>query len=362
MIFTGDPAEVYRAIGVKQVINASGTTTMYGGSRLRPEAMEVMNKAASVLVNLDELNREAGKIIARMLNAEAAVVCSGSAGGLVLQAAACIAGKDPARMVRLPDTTGMKDEIIIHTAQRFGYDQMYRVAGAKLVNVGDGRRCNTWQLEAGFTERTAAVAYLFSPFTSRRVLPLKTVCEIAHSHNVPVIVDAASMLPPRENLFKFIPEGADMVIYSGGKGIRGPQGTGILVGRADLIGNPKYRDVNTRWQYVDEVDKIIEDWTSQMGAFEAFHLLAEAGVPAGVTLNSTQMANDPHYLQSGILIDLDHPHRGHYRTFGCVQRLSDSVPYYENAPLLGQHNSEIYARYLGYTHYDLNKLKTEGVI
>ncbi|MFH0847676.1 MAG: CoA transferase, partial [Chloroflexota bacterium] len=136
----------------------------------------------------------------------------------------------------------------------------------------------------------------------------------------------------------------------------------IAIGRADLIGNPKFKDPNTRWQNVAEVDKIIEDWTSKLNPYEAFHILAQAGVPAGVTQNCVQMVNDPHFSQSGIIQEFDHPHRGPYKQFGCVQRLSDSEPIYFNAPLLGQHNSEIYGRYLGYTHYDLNKLKTEGVI
>jgi L-seryl-tRNA(Ser) seleniumtransferase len=103
------------------------------------------------------------------------------------------------------------------------------------VEIGDGRRCAPWQLEAAFSARTVAVAYLFSPFVSRRAIPFPQVCEIAKAHGVAVIVDAASFAPPRANLRRFIAEGADMVVYSGGKAIRGPQGTGILCGRADLV-------------------------------------------------------------------------------------------------------------------------------
>ena len=235
MTGSDDPADVYRAIGVSPVINAFGSNTRYGGSKLRPEVMEAMNKAATVMVEIDELNRQAGKIIAEITGAEAGFVSSGAAGGLVLQAAGCIAGSDPAKMSQLPDTDGLRNEIIIHNSHRFPYDQAYRAAGAKLVGIGDGRRCAPWQLEAALTERTAAVAYLFSPFVSRRALPLEQVCEIAHAREVPVIVDAASMLPPRSNLRKFIQQGADMVVYSGGKAVRGPQGTGVLCGRAELI-------------------------------------------------------------------------------------------------------------------------------
>ena len=227
--------QMYGSLGVRRIINASGTTTMWGGSKLRPEVAEVMQKTSNVMVNLGDLNKAAGKVLAEICGAEAGLVVSGSGGGLTMQAAAVIAGSDPANMVRLPDATGMKNEIIIHRSHRFGYDQLYRAAGAKFVEIGDGRRCYPWQLEAAFTENTAAVAYLFAQFVSRRAIPLSKVCEIAHARGVPVIVDAASTLPPRDNLRRFIREGADMVILSGGKGVRGPQGTGILVGRADLI-------------------------------------------------------------------------------------------------------------------------------
>ena len=230
-----DAASVYRALGVKPVITASGTTTAYGGSKLRPEVMEVMNSASTVMVELDELNRAAGKVIAEVTGAEAGFVASGAAGGLVLQAAAVVAGSDPIKMSQLPNTEGMKNEIIIHRSHRFAYDQCYRSVGARFVEIGDGRRCQPWQLEAAFSDRTAAVAYLFAPFVSRRALPLEQVAEMAHARDVPVIVDAASFLPPRANLRRIIAEGADMVIYSGGKAVRGPQGTGILCGRADLI-------------------------------------------------------------------------------------------------------------------------------
>lgn len=235
MEWSGDPEGIYGALGVKRIITASGSTTAYGGSKIRPEILDAMNKAAGMMVNIDELNRAASRIIADATGAEAGFVSSGAAGGLVLQAAAVIAGSDPAKMSRLPDTGGMKNEIIIHKSHRFPYDQCYESVGAKFVEIGDGRRCQPWQLEAAFTENTAAVAYLFSPFITRRAIPFPQVCEIAHARGVPVIVDAASMTPPRSNLRRFTAEGADMVIYSGGKAVRGPQGTGILCGRADLI-------------------------------------------------------------------------------------------------------------------------------
>lgn len=227
---------IYQRLGVRPIIHASGTTTRYGGSLLRPEALEAMREASLALVNIDELNEAAGAAIARMLGAEAALVTAGASAGLVLQAAACIAGDDPARIARLPDSRGMRHEIVIQRAHRFAYDQAYRVAGGVLVEIGLARRTQPFELESAIGDRTAAVAYLVSPFTSPPgVLPLEQVVAIARPRGVPVIVDAASMLPPRENLTKFLRLGADLVSFSGGKGIRGPQSTGILAGRRDLV-------------------------------------------------------------------------------------------------------------------------------
>jgi D-glucosaminate-6-phosphate ammonia-lyase len=231
-----DEPRIYRRLGVRRVIHASGTTTRYGGSILRPEVLDTMREASQTLVNLDELNEAAGAAIAKLLGAEAAFVTAGASAGLVLQAAACIAGDDPAKITRLPDTRGMRNEIVIQRAHRFAYDQSYRVPGGVLVEIGLARRTQAFELEEAITERTAAVAYLISPFTSPPgVLPLEQVIAIAHRRGVPVIVDAASMLPPRANLTKFLRLGADLVSFSGGKGIRGPQSTGFLLGRRDLV-------------------------------------------------------------------------------------------------------------------------------
>jgi L-seryl-tRNA(Ser) seleniumtransferase len=227
---------IYRRLGVKRIIHGSGTTTRYGGSILRPEALEAMREASQTLVNIDELNAAAGAAIAKLLGAEAAFVTAGASSGLILQSAACIAGDDLARIVRLPDTSGMRSEIVIQRAHRFAYDQAYRIPGGVLVEIGLARRTQPFELEAAIGDRTAAVAFLVSPFTSPPgTLTIEQVVEIAHRKGVPVIVDAASMLPPRDNLTKFLRLGADLVSFSGGKGIRGPQSTGILAGRRDLI-------------------------------------------------------------------------------------------------------------------------------
>ena len=227
---------VYRKLGIRPVIHGSGTTTRYGGSLMRPEVIEAMREASQVLVNIDELNAAAGAAIAKMLGAEAALVTAGSAAGLVLQAAACITGDDPARIAQLPDVTGLRHEFVIQRAHRFSYDQCFRVPGGVLVEIGLGRRTTTHELESAIGPRTAGVIHLISPFTNPPgLLAFEDVIRIAHARGVPVLVDVASMVPPRENLFRYHREGADLVIVSGGKGIRGPQSTGILAGRRDLI-------------------------------------------------------------------------------------------------------------------------------
>ena len=136
-IFPLDALQAYQRLGVDPIINAAGSVTKYGGTRTRPEVLEIMAGAARIMVNVDELNRKAGEEIARLTGAEAGFVCSGAAGGLVLQAAACIAGQDPVKMRQLPDTTGMKNEIIIQNMHRFPYEQAYRAGGRQ---AGGDRR------------------------------------------------------------------------------------------------------------------------------------------------------------------------------------------------------------------------------
>ena len=266
----GEGANIYRSLGVTPVITASGATTMYGGSKLRPEVLDAMEKTSATMVNMDELNVEAGKALAEITGAEAGLVTSGSAGGLVLQAAAVMAGNDPAKMIRLPKSDGLKNEIIMHRSQRFPYDQCYTATGATIVDIGDGRRCHPWELEAAINENTAAIAYLFSGFISRRAIPFEQVVEIAHAHDLPVIVDAASYLPPRANLTRFIEAGADMVQFSGGKAVRGPQGTGILVGRADLI-EAAYANASPH-QFIGRGMKVAKE--EIVGLIEALHIFA----------------------------------------------------------------------------------------
>jgi L-seryl-tRNA(Ser) seleniumtransferase len=242
---------VYDELGVRTVINASGSLTRLGGTRMEPEVLEAMAEAAASFVRIDELQARAGEIIAEVTGAEAGYVVTGAAAGLALGTAACVAGLDVAKMDQLPDTTSMKNEVVVQRGHRNAYDHALRMAGIKFVEVGylaypGAGGTYGWQIDAAINERTAAVAcpIIDTPGT----VPLAEVAEIAHARGVPVIVDAAATLPPRSNLRRFIGEGADLVTYSGGKAIRGPQASGILAGRADLIASVtlQHQDMDVR--------------------------------------------------------------------------------------------------------------------
>lgn len=242
---------VYEELGVRTVINASGTLTRLGGSRMAPEVLAAMVEAAASFVHIDELQQQAGKVIAEVTGAEAGYVAAGAAAGLTLGTVACVAGLDVGKMDRLPDTTGMKSEVVVQRGHRNAYDHAIRAAGVKFVEVGylgypGAGGTFGWQIDEAITERTAAVACPI--FDTPGTVTLPEVCEIAHAKGVPVIVDAAAELPPRANLRRFIAEGADLVTFSGGKAIGGPQASGLLAGRADLIASValQHQDMDVR--------------------------------------------------------------------------------------------------------------------
>jgi L-seryl-tRNA(Ser) seleniumtransferase len=227
--------DIYTRLGVKPIINARGTHTRLGGTLIRAEVLEAMREAARAYVVLDELQDKASEVIARATGADAGTVVGGAEAGLLIGTAAILAGTDPARIAQLPVTDGMKNEAIMHRAHRNGYDQGVRAAGARIVDIGYGNSTLAYQLESAINERTALVVYLMSSWASPGALSLKQTCEIAHEKDLPVLVDAAAMLPPANSLRQFITDGADLVTFSGGKGLMGPQSSGILAGRADLI-------------------------------------------------------------------------------------------------------------------------------
>ena len=224
----------FERLGLRPAINGYSWVSFVGGSIMAPEVLQAMTDAAPCFLDMHELNQKAGEVVARHTGAEAGLVTASACAGMQLQAAACMTGADPARIARLPDTAGMRNQVLIPSTHLIEYAQSYRTAGARLVQWGTPRAAKPWELEEAICGETAALAYIMRSWRHGD-LPLSAAVEIAHSRQVPVVVDASGMVPPPENLTRFIAAGADMVTYSGGKGLEGPQSTGILCGRADLI-------------------------------------------------------------------------------------------------------------------------------
>jgi len=226
--------EVYAKLGVKPIINAQSWITMLGGSLMRPEVLRAMDEAATAFVDLADLTRAGGQVVTRATGAEAGLVVAGASAGNVLMAAAALTGTDRAKVDQLPDTTGMADELLMFKGGRNSYDKSFITAGAKILEFGSMGGAQTYHLEAAINENTAALAWVIAPFQSYP-FPLEEAIEIAHAHNIPVLVDAAAEVPPIDNLTRFTKIGADMVTFSGGKGIGGPQNAGLLAGNKELI-------------------------------------------------------------------------------------------------------------------------------
>src|SRR5439155_18294473 len=260
-----------RAVPVQRVISAAGFVTSLGGGALPEAVRAAIAEATARTWRPDDLQEWAGAVIADATGAEAGWVTAGAAAGLTLSAAACIARLEPSAIDALPDTGARPAEIIVQRGHRNAYDRAFRTAGARVVEVGypwiEGvGRTYEWQLEAAFSERTAAVGHL--ALADADGVPLRRVCELAAAHDVPVIVDAAAELPPSSNLQRFVDEGAALVAYSGGKAIRGPQGAGLLAGRRDLI-------ASVRLQTLDlDVDAVA--WFAREGAEPPHHGLGRS--------------------------------------------------------------------------------------
>jgi uncharacterized pyridoxal phosphate-dependent enzyme len=223
--------DIYSELGVEKIINASGTVTTLGGSLMLPAVVEAMSSAARNFVDIVALRRAAGRRIAGLVGVEAAHVTAGAAAGITVMAAACMAGSDPARIDQLPDTTDMKHRFVVQRTHRNGFDRALLLAGGSFLTIEP----DADELREALTGDIAGVFYTQAWFCDGPSLDLPQVCRIAHAAGVPVIVDAAAKVPPRENLRRFVEEGADLVVFSGGKMLRGPQASGVVVGRTVLV-------------------------------------------------------------------------------------------------------------------------------
>ncbi len=309
-------SNVYERLGVATIINAKGTATRVSGAPMPPEIAVAMQEATQHCVDMAQLQGRASEIIAEATGAEAGMVTAGASAGLLLGTAACLAGLDPARMNRLPDTTGMRDEAVVVRSQRNFYDHAVRAAGARLVEVGLADRfsgagvrdAEAWEIDDAIGERTACVFYVAQP-SSRP--SLAAVAEVAHAKGVPVLVDAASQLPPKQNLGRFLEEGADLVSISGGKAILGPQGSGLLCGRRDLVASALLQNLDQ--------DLFFGQWRPPHALFASLNLrgLPQHGIGRSCKVGKEQIVALLIALELFVGEDIEKRNRR------CVARLED---------------------------------------
>lgn len=239
--------DIYKELGVKTLINCAGTYTIIGGSKMSENTLEAMNQAARYHVVIKDLQQKIYVELAKMTHNEAARVTAGAMAGVYITIATCISKKfnKPLRYISKEDIS--KCEVIIHRAHRNPYDRGLETLGVKLVELGYPNNINPVTEEEfgyAFSEHTVAVLYLPScngGWVPPGALDLGSVIKISQKHDVPVVVDAAAQLPPKSNFWNFTEAGASAVCFSGGKDIRGPQTTGLVLGKKSLL---DYFDAN----------------------------------------------------------------------------------------------------------------------
>jgi L-seryl-tRNA(Ser) seleniumtransferase len=221
--------DYFKELGVRPFINAAGTYTDMTASLMPPEVMDAINYASKNFVFLNDLHDKVGARIAELVKAEAAMVSCGAASAMTLGTAAVLTGGDPKKIVDLPNLAGMKSEVIMQKSHRFGYDHAVRNCGVTIVEVETAA-----ELEAAITPRTAMMLFYNNNNSVGQIRDEEFV-RLGKKHGVVTMNDCAADVPPVENLWKFTAMGFDLVVFSGGKGIRGPQSAGLLLGRKDLI-------------------------------------------------------------------------------------------------------------------------------
>ncbi len=227
---------IYKEMGATPVINATGSVTLLGGSTPVAEVKAAMDAADSAFIPLIELEQVAGDRIAEMLGVPAAYITSGAGSALTLMTAAFMAGTDDDKIEQLPDTTGMPNEMLIQTRQRYWYDRCLELAGAKLVEFGDENGTTEDDLRNAISDRTAGVHYVVYEQmpADPNVLTLEQVIEIAHAAGKPVSVDAAGQIYPLENFGKYVKMGADFQCIAA-KYMGAPHSTGFALGTKEVI-------------------------------------------------------------------------------------------------------------------------------
>jgi D-glucosaminate-6-phosphate ammonia-lyase len=345
-VTTKDWGSIYKEMGAKPVVNATGSVTLLGGSTPVAEVKDAMDAADSAYIPLIELEQVAGDRIAEMLGVPAAYITSGAGSALTLASAAFMAGTDDAKIEQLPDTTGMPSEILIQKRQRYWYDRCLELAGAKLVDFGDENGTTEDDLRNAINENTAAVHYVVyeQKPTDPNVLTLEQVIDITHEAGKPVSVDAAGQIYPLENFGKYVKMGADFQCIAA-KYMGAPHSTGFALGTKEMIdaisrhsfvgyetrrirgvGRPHKIDRQeimgvvaavSRWITLDHENRlsIAEGQSQQI-------LRPLQGIP-GVTavLNTNIMGHQPY----GVFVDLD-PDVVGFTNDDLVQKLRDGDP------------------------------------
>lgn len=225
----GSERDLFKELGVTPIINASVTMTFLSGSLMMPETLAAINSTSHDFANMYELQDKAGGKIAEMLGAEDAMVTSGAACALTLGTAACITGMDLDKIKQIPNLPGPQKEVIMQKSHRYLFDQAVRTCGVRIVEV-EGPD----EMEQAINENTV-MALFFNAAEKPSTITHEQFVAIGKKHNIPTFIDAAADVPPKENLFKFQKMGFDLVTFSGGKMLRGPQSAGLLFGRKDLI-------------------------------------------------------------------------------------------------------------------------------
>ena len=225
---------VLKKLGVKSIINAWGTVTVLGGNVLNEATVEGYRELSKVFVDMTEYTEAANEYVSKLLGVESSMIVPGAAAGIVIAVASIISEGDPIKAAQLPFTEELKNEILILRTHESPYKYLAQIPGAKIMEIGNSNGITEEDLRSAITDKTAGLLFFdYSPVKTG--LTLEEICEFIHKFNLPVIVDAAAELPPTTNFTRYIKEGADLVIFSGGKDIAGPNNTGVIIGRKQSV-------------------------------------------------------------------------------------------------------------------------------
>ena len=319
-----DSIGVYERLGVRRVINAWGVATELGGWGQSERVTQAMEEANRGTVEMQELLRKSGDFIADLLGVEAAFVTSGGAAAQALSVAACMAGMDPDRIAQLPDTTGMKNEVVIQKRNRYMFDRCYTLTGASLTEAGDDAGTTEDDLAAAIGPKTAAVAYYIQPPIDDAIVSLEETVALARSRGVTALADACSQIYPLD-YFRRCAQSADLVTF-GAKYMGAPHSAGFVCGKRDLIDAVSAQSFVTyhydggravgRAMKIDRHEIIgvvtaIEDWFTmdheeRILEYESRFAVID-GALGDVDGVSTRRIEVPHYVPYMMLIDVDEP-------------------------------------------------------